>query len=198
MPENTYPDERPEEAARMLWWLTLAVGLLSIVAGVLVLLKPSESLATIAVIVGIFVAIDGVIALVAALRGTASSRGLSALAGALGLIVGAFLIRHPIHGITAVAMLVGLWLIAVGALRIVLSFDAPEQRGWRALVGAVELIAGIAIVSSPGIGLTTLAILIGVSLIVNGVGFTVLGGMLHSVGGDHPRELPHQPAAAAH
>lgn len=195
MPEITYPEEDLEGAAR-LWWLTLAVGLLSIVAGILVLLKPSESLATIAVIVGIFVAIDGVIALLAALRGTASSRGLSGVAGALGLIVGAFLIRHPVNGITAVAMLVGLWLIAVGALRLVLSFDASEHRGWRALVGVIELIAGIVIVSSPGIGLTTLAILIGVSLIVNGIGFAVLGGMLHSVGHTDTRQLPHQPAAA--
>lgn len=195
MPENTYAEEDLQEGAR-LWWLTLTVGLLSIVAGILVLLKPSESLATIAVIVGIFVAIDGVIALVAALRGTASSRGLSALAGALGLIVGAFLIRHPVNGITAVAMLVGLWLIAVGALRLVLSFDAPEHRGWRALVGAIELVAGIVIVSSPGIGLATLAILIGVALIVNGVGFAVLGGMLHSVSSDDARQIPHQPAAA--
>ncbi len=196
MPEITYPEEDLEGAAR-LWWLTLAVGLLSIVAGILVLLKPSESLATIAVIVGIFVAIDGVIALVAALRGTASSRGLSALAGALGLIVGAFLIRHPVNGITAVAMLVGLWLIAVGALRLVLSFDASQHRRWRALVGVIELIAGIVIVSSPGIGLATLAILIGVSLIVNGIGFAVLGGMLHSVGSADTQQLPHQ-AAAAH
>lgn len=195
MPENTYPEEQLHEAAR-LWWLTLVVGVLSIAAGIIVLLKPSESLATIAVIVGIFVAIDGVIALVAALRGTATSRGLSALAGALGLIVGAFLIRHPIHGITAVAMLVGLWMIAVGALRLVLSFDAPEHRGWRALVGAVELIAGIVIVSSPDIGLTTLAILIGVSLIVNGIGFAVLGGLLHSAGTDQTHQLPHRPAAA--
>lgn len=195
MPEHTYPQADIQEAAR-LWWLTLAVGLLSIVAGVLVLLKPSESLATIAVIVGIFVAVDGVIALLAALRGTASSRGLSALAGVLGLIVGAFLIRHPVHGITAVAMLVGLWLIAVGALRLVLSFDAPAHRGWRALVGAIELIAGIVIVASPGIGLTTLAILIGVSLIVNGIGCAVLGGMLHSAGSEHAQQVPHQPATA--
>ncbi len=195
MPENTYPEADLREAAR-LWWLTLAVGLLSIAAGIIVLLKPSESLATIAVVVGIFVAIDGVIALVAALRGSASSKGLSALAGALGLVVGAFLIRHPIHGVTAVAMLVGLWLIAVGALRLVLSFDAPEHRGWRALVGAIELIAGIVIVSSPDIGLATLAILVGVSLIVNGIGFTVLGGLLHSAGAEDARQLPHRPAAA--
>jgi uncharacterized membrane protein HdeD (DUF308 family) len=195
MSEITHPEEDLEGAVR-LWWLTLAVGLLSIAAGILVLLKPSESLATIAVIVGIFVAIDGVIALVAALRGTASSRGLSALAGAFGLIVGAFLIRHPVNGITAVAMLVGLWLIAVGALRLVLSFDSAEHRGWRALVGAIELIAGIVIVSSPGIGLATLAILIGVSLIVNGIGFAVLGGMLHSANSERTRQLPHQPAAA--
>ncbi len=171
--------EQQLRAFARVWWLPLLIGLLGMVAGVIVLVKPGNSLKTIAIIVGIFIAFDGVIALIAALRRTTESRGLTALMGVLGLVVGVVLIRHPVHGITAVAMLVGIWLIAIGAIRFVLAFE-EEHRAWRLLVAVVEIIAGLVIVSSPGIGLATLAILIGVSLIANGASLTVLGVLLRN------------------
>jgi len=42
------------------WWLFVLVGVLSIVAGVIILFKPSSSLATLAVIAGIFLSEAGV------------------------------------------------------------------------------------------------------------------------------------------
>jgi uncharacterized membrane protein HdeD (DUF308 family) len=175
--------EQQLRAFARVWWLPLLVGVLSMLAGVIVLIKPGNSLKTIAVIVGIFIAFDGVIALVAALRRTTESRGLTALVGVLGLVVGVMLIRHPVHGITAIALLVGIWLIAVGAIRLVLAFE-EEHRLWRAIVAVVEIIAGLVIVSSPSIGLAALAILIGISLIANGASLTVLGFLLHGVSGE--------------
>jgi uncharacterized membrane protein HdeD (DUF308 family) len=166
-------------AITSLWWLTILVGVLGVVAGVIVLLKPSNSLATIAVVIGIFAVIDGIVSLVRAIVGDTASRGLSVLIGVLGLIVGLLLIRHPIHGVTAVAILFGIWLIAMGAIRLVLVFSAGGHRVWRAVVAIVELVAGIVIVSSPGIGITTLAILVGIALIVNGVALAAAGFVLH-------------------
>jgi uncharacterized membrane protein HdeD (DUF308 family) len=188
----TYADQLRELSR--LWWLPVCLGLLSIVAGVIVLIKPEDSLVTITVVVGIFVVIDGIAALVASLGRSTENRGLAALIGVLGLVVGVMLIRHPIHGIVAVALLVGIWLIAMGAMRFVLAFDADGHRAWRLLIAAVETIAGIVIVSSPGIGLTTLALLIGISLIANGASLTALGFALHGAGDDAP--VSHKPAAA--
>jgi uncharacterized membrane protein HdeD (DUF308 family) len=182
---DTSIDEQLRAFVRM-WWLPLSVGLLSIAAGVIVLIKPGNSLKAIAVVVGIFIALDGVIALIAALRRSTESRGLTAFVGVFGLVIGVLLIRHPIQGVTAVALLVGIWLIAIGAIRFVQAFD-EDHRIWRILVAAVEVIAGIVIVSTPGIGLAALAIIIGVSLIANGASLVVLGYMLHGVSRE---ELP--------
>ena len=179
-----------------LWWLMLGLGLLSTVAGVIVLIEPGNSLKAIAVISGIFVLIDGIVALVAALGRSAENRGLAALIGVLNLIVGLLLIRHPIGGVVAVALLVGIWLIVAGAVRFVLAFDAAQHRIWRFLLAAVEIVAGIAIVSSPNIGVATLALLVGLALIANGVSFAALGFALHSAGRDAPAAVPHEPAAA--
>ena len=179
-----------------LWWLMLGLGLLSVVAGIIVLVEPGNSLKAIAVITGIFVLIDGVVALVAALSRGAENRGLAALIGVLNLIVGVLLIRHPIGGVVAVALLVGIWLIVAGAVRFVLAFDAAQHRIWRFLLAAVEIVAGIAIVSSPNIGVATLALLVGLALIANGVSFGALGFALHSAGRDEVAPVPRESAAA--
>lgn len=180
MTETTTDEMTPElRSVVSLWWLTVLIGVLSLVAGVIVLLKPSNSLATIAVVIGVFAVIDGIIALVHAVTGETGSRGLTALVGVLGLVIGVLLIRHPIHGVTAVALLFGIWLIALGAIRLVLVFEASGNRGWRLAIAIIELLAGVVIVSSPGIGITTLAILIGISLIINGLALAAAGIILH-------------------
>jgi uncharacterized membrane protein HdeD (DUF308 family) len=178
---DEYSQSSREQARALtgLWWLTILVGILSVIAGVIVVLKPSDSLATIAVVIGIFAVIEGVIELIRAIVGDAPGRGLRVLIGVLSLVVGVFLIRHPVHGVTAVALFVGIWLIAMGAVRLVLAFDVQGNRGWRLLVAVVELIAGVVIVSNPNIGITTLAILVGIGLIVNGVALTLAGFVLH-------------------
>jgi len=104
-----------------------------------------------------------------------------ALLGVLTAIVGVLLIRHPIQGIVAVALLIGIWLIAVGVVRIVAGFELDEHRGWNIFAGMVEVIAGIVIVSSPNIGFATLALLVGIAFIVNGVGMFALGWNLHTL-----------------
>jgi Short repeat of unknown function (DUF308) len=111
------------------WWLFLLVGVLSIAAGVIVLFKPGDSLATLAVIAGIFLLVDGLLELTAALLHGTQSRGMVALLGVLTAIVGILLIRHPIAGVAAVALLIGIWLITIGVIRFVAAFELDENRG---------------------------------------------------------------------
>lgn len=179
------------------WWLLLLVGALSVVAGVILLFKPSDSLATLAVIAGIFLLLDGILELVYAVLSDTRDRGTVAVLGVLTAIIGVLLIRHPIGGISAVALLIGLWLIAVGVIRFVTAFGDYENRGWHALAGLVELIAGIVIVADPSIGYTTLAVLVGIGFILNGLAMAALGWGLHEVKGDVAKAR-RQPPAGPH
>ena len=163
------------------WWLFVVVGVLSVVAGVIILFKPSSSLATLAVIAGIFLLVDGIIELIAAFMSSTENRGLVALLGVLTAVIGVLLIRHPIGGVTAIALLIGIWLIAIGVIRFVTAFDEPLHRGWHAFAGALELIAGIVIVANPNIGYATLALLVGIGFILNGVGLISLGWAIREV-----------------
>lgn len=162
------------------WWLFLVVGLISVAAGVIVLAKPSNSLATLAVVAGVFVLIDGIFDLVVSLRRHTENRGLAAVLGVLSVVVGVLLIRHPIGGVLAIALLIGIWLIAIGVVRLIGAFER-EHRIWNIVVALIEVAAGIVIVSSPPIGFATLALLVGISFIANGVTTFALGWMMHSV-----------------
>jgi len=166
------------------WWLLVLVGVLGVVAGVIILAKPGSSLPTLAVIAGIFLLVDGIFELAAAFMRSTRNRGLVALMGVLTAVIGVLLIRHPISGVAAIALLIGIWLIAVGLIRIVTAFDELEHRGWHAFAGAVELIVGIVIVANPDIGFATLAILVGIGFILNGVALIVLGFGVRRVGRD--------------
>jgi uncharacterized membrane protein HdeD (DUF308 family) len=163
-------------------WSVLAVlGLFSVAAGVIVLARPSTSLAALAVITGVFLLGDGIFELTWALFDPQQNRGLVAVFGVVTVIAGVILIRHPTHAVVAIALLLGLWLIAAGVLRLFRVLAEPGRGPWSAILAALELIAGIVIVSSPHIGVSTLALLIGLSLVLRGVGACLAAWMVRSV-----------------
>ena len=102
--------------------------MLSIVAGGIVLARPDHSLRALAVIIGIFILIDGVVELYWAIVHRVQSTATAALLGILNVVVGVLLIRHPIAGVQAVALFIGIWLIAVGVVRAVVAFEATGRR----------------------------------------------------------------------
>ena len=134
----TVVEGEPREPS-WLWWVIVLVGVLSAVAGIILVFKPSDSLTTLAVIFGIFLLIDGIGELIASIAGTTDSRGLAAIIGVLGVIVGIALIRHPFHGVTAIGLLIGIWLVAAGIVRLVRSLvgatRSPPRRARRAARG---------------------------------------------------------------
>jgi uncharacterized membrane protein HdeD (DUF308 family) len=163
------------------WWVLALLGLLSVTAGVIVLARPSTSLATLAVLMGIFLLIDGIFEMVWALLDPRQNRGMVAVFGVITAIVGVILIRHPTHAVTAIALLLGLWLIAAGVLRLFRAFAEPGRRLWPVLLAVLELIAGIVIVSSPNIGVKTLALLVGLAFVIRGLGACLVAWMLRGL-----------------
>ena len=160
--------EEAEEAART-WWLFALVGVASTIAGIILVFEPSNSLATLAVIVGIFLLIDGIAELIRSFGHDVQNRALAAIVGLLGIIIGIALIRHPFHGVAAIGLIIGIWLVAAGIIRLVRSLVLGISF-WQ-----VEVVAGIVIVSDPHIGYATLAVLTGIWLILNGIATIALG-----------------------
>jgi uncharacterized membrane protein HdeD (DUF308 family) len=172
-------DDRASELA-WAWWLMVLIGVVSLIVGVILLTEPSHSLQTLAVIVGIFLLLDGIVELIRSFGHSVENRALAAIVGVLGIIVGIALIRHPFHGVNAIGLLFGIWLVAAGVIRLVRALAVPGHRLLNLLIAGVDLVAGIVIVSNPHIGYTALAIIGGIWLIISGFGTIALGIALRS------------------
>lgn len=173
------PEEEELELGRF-WWLIALVGVLSVVAGGILVAKPSHSLATLAVIVGVFLLIDGIATLIAALVGGSENRALGAIVGLLGIVIGIILIRHPTHAVSAIGLVIGIWLVAAGAIRLFRAVVSSAHPVIQILIALLECGVGIAVVSDPHIGYATLAILVGIWLILNGIGTIVAAFAIRS------------------
>lgn len=160
------------------WWLLVLTGLLSLVAGVVVLIEPQRSLLTLTVVAGIFVIVDSGLEVIYAIA-TGSGFG-PALLGVLGVVIGILLVRYPIHSVMWVALLLGIWLVALGVQRLVVTIQA-DRNTWSTVVATFEIIAGVVIVSSPHIGVSTLAVIVGISFILNGFGMAFFGLTLRTL-----------------
>ena len=166
---------RGERLAR---WILVVGGLLGVAAGIIVLAEPANALATLAVVTGIFLIFDGIFATAASLFEHVEGRHLGVLAAVISVLIGVILIRHPIHGVLAIGFLLGLWLIAAGVVRLAALAVEGQLRGWWTLVAIIEIAAGIVIVSSPRIAVSTLALLVGISLIVRGGVMAAVGWLM--------------------
>jgi uncharacterized membrane protein HdeD (DUF308 family) len=165
-----------------IWWLMLIFGLISLGVGTFFLVSPHETLATFTVIAGIVLVIDGALAVLASIFGRGEGRGLLATIGVLGIIAGLILIKHPFSALVVFVMILGIWLVAAGLVRLVVAFGEPEGRGVNLLLAAIDLIAGVVILAWPDLSLSTLAIIVGIVLIVRGIAdiyaaFMVRGAM---------------------
>ena len=167
---------------RAVWWLLVLFGILAIGVGVFLVADPHETLSTFTVIVGILLLIDGVLAIISSVVGRGEGRGLLALVGVLSAIAGLILIKKPFDTLIVFTLIVGVWFVVAGVARFVSAFSESEGRAGTIAVAVLDLIAGIVILSWPGLGLATLAVIIGLVLIFRGVLFIYAGITLHRLG----------------
>ena len=161
-----------------LWWLLVLFGVAVLAVGIFFVVSPHETLSTFTAIAGIFVLVDGVIALVGSIFGGGDSRGLLALIGVLSAIAGLVLIKKPFETLVVFTLIVGVWFVVAGIVRLVSAFASREARVGNILVAILDLTAGAVILAWPDLGLATLAVIIGIVLIVRGGLFVVAGWQL--------------------
>lgn len=156
-----------------LWKSTLASGILSLVLGVLVLVWPGISVLFAAVVFGIYLVLTGIAQVLFAfsLHVSAGSRILLFISGAASLILAVLAFRHFGNAVLLLAIWIGVGFIFRGVATAVSAISDPSLpgRGWSIFVGVISLIAGIVVMASPFESIITLALVVGIWLIVIGV-----------------------------
>jgi uncharacterized membrane protein HdeD (DUF308 family) len=155
------------EMAR-LWWLLLLGGGVSVLVGILLLVWPSRTLEVIAILVGIDLLIVGAVQIGLAVGEPSGSRTGALLRGAFAGIAGLIVIRHPGGSLLVVALAVGIYLVLAGVMKLVSAFEASVGRGWLLLGAALDVAIGVLIVAWPKFGITSLAVLLGIALLLRG------------------------------
>ena len=146
------------------WWVFVLFGLVTLGVGVFVVVSPHETLSTFTVIAGV----------------------LSALAGLV-------LIKKPFDTLVVFTLIVGAWFVVAGIVRFVSALASPEGRSGNIVIAILDIIAGIVILAWPDLGLATVAVIIGIVLILRGLFFIASGWQLHKLNDD----LPVSPTAQA-
>jgi uncharacterized membrane protein HdeD (DUF308 family) len=187
-------DSQPRgDAADMLagvgrhWGWVLTFGIVTLLAGILALAWPGRTVVVLAVLFGVQLVVAGIFRFVAALATddeTGATRVLLALLGVLSFIVGLYALRHILVTIATLALLLGIFWIVNGAIEVftALSHRRMPGRGWTILMGLLSMVAGVVVLVYPGISLVTLAVVLGVWLLVFGVMEVGLAFRLRSVG----------------
>jgi uncharacterized membrane protein HdeD (DUF308 family) len=168
------------------WWLFLLFGVVTLGVGVFFVVSPHETLSTFTVIAGIFLLVDGVLAILGSIFNRGDGRGLLALIGVLSAIAGLVLIKKPFDTLVVFTLIVGIWFVVAGIVRFVVALASPEGRGGNILTAILDLIAGVLILSWPDLGLSTLAVIIGIALILRGLFFIFAAWQLHKLSDDLP------------
>jgi uncharacterized membrane protein HdeD (DUF308 family) len=169
------------------WGWVLAYGLLTLLAGVVTLVWPGRTVVVVAVLFGIQLVVAGIFRFGAALATDdvdGGTRVLLALLGVLSFIVGLYALRHVLVTIQALALLLGIFWIVNGAVETfaALSHRGMQGRGWTAFMGLLSIVAGAVVLAYPGISLVTLAVVLGVWLLVFGAMEVTLAFRLRSAG----------------
>jgi len=156
------------------WGWVLAYGILTLVAGVVVLAWPGETLLVLAVLFGIQLIVSGIFRFVAALASTdltGGTRVMLALLGVLSIIIGLWAVRHVVITLVALVVFLGIFWVVNGLIEIftaVAHRDMPD-RGWSILMGVLSIFAGLIVLAYPGLSLFGLAVILGIWLLVFGI-----------------------------
>jgi uncharacterized membrane protein HdeD (DUF308 family) len=156
------------------WGWVLAMGIVSVVAGVLALVFPGPTLIAIAILFGIQLIALGIYRFVVAIATPAKSgwlKAVNAIVAALAVVAGIYLLRHPVFSLMVLAIVLGIFWVVHGVMDLLLaaSESTMPDRGWVAASAILGIIAGAFVLFWPGITLLTLTVILGVWLVVYGL-----------------------------
>ena len=169
------------------WGWVLFFGILTLALGVVVALRPEDTIYFFAFVIGIWLFVAGLFRIVVAIADdddTTGTRWLIAILGVISVIIGILFLRHTDETLTSLAFLIGLFWVVGGLIEFFTAYsDRSGQARWfRVGMGVLAFAAGVVTLVWPGITLLALAVVIGVWLVVYGLLEIALSVQLRRLG----------------
>jgi|SRR5690242_61240 uncharacterized membrane protein HdeD (DUF308 family) len=166
-------------ALRPRWGWIVALGVVSVIAGVIALATDIFATAIAVYVIGFMMLFSGATEIVAAFNAKDwSHRILWLLLGALYVFAGIICLQNPFAAATILTLLLGFALIIGGLVRIFLATRMRQGTpwGWVVFSGLISVLLGIIIIAKwPVSSFFVLGIFLGVDLIFIGSGWIAVG-----------------------
>src|ERR1700694_1341165 len=176
------------------WWAVSLRGLAGILFGIITFFAPGSSLAALVLLFGAYALMDGVLALVSAVRRRGADRWwLLLLEGLVGIAAGGLTFPWPAIPATRLVYVIAAWALVTGAFEIAAAIrlrKAITGEWLLALSGIFSIALGVLLVLFPGPGALAVTIWIGAYAFVFGALLFALGLRLRGVGSPRARGEP--------
>ncbi len=155
-------------------WIFLAAGIISIIFGLFLIIKPIAGTEVIMILIGLAFILSGILHIVAYSKADfLPGIGWIMLQGILDIVMGIIIIIYWKAVGSFIPFFIGLWMIINGTMRIPASFTMKKfgsESWWSILLMAVlMIICGFLFFSNPKIGGIAFLTALGVYLILGGV-----------------------------
>lgn len=186
---GTHPaGQRVAEVLASVWWLPLLRGILLVLLGGFALFRPGMAVGLLTQVIGVFILLDGILAIVAGVLGQAPSRGWTLVRGVIEILVGVFVLAYPAL-IVAAAGTILLYVLACGVILAgVLEIAAAirdrneiQGEGWLILGGVLAIVFGLLVLIAPLAFGRLIVQILGIYAILSGVGLVVFAFRLRGL-----------------
>jgi uncharacterized membrane protein HdeD (DUF308 family) len=181
------------------WWVLALRGLLAIVFGISAFVVPIAAMLSLVLVFAAFSLADGVLGIVAAVRGARSGErwGWLVFSAIMSILAGAAALFWPGITVLLFVTLVAVWALFSGAGMLVAAFQLKTNHGrwWLFLGGIASIIYGALLLIAPFIGALVLTWWVGAHALILGIMLIVLAFRLRSHRGERPGHTA-RPAAA--
>ncbi|MCL2428320.1 MAG: HdeD family acid-resistance protein [Alphaproteobacteria bacterium] len=161
------------------WWAVALRGVFSLICGVMAFLVPGIAITSLFIVLGAYLVVDGLFAIIAAVRaGRRHERwGLLVFEGIVGMAAGILAMTMPVKAIVLLVRILGAWAILTGVFMMMAAFRLHLTHGqWlMAFGGLASAIWGILLlIGPPLIGALVLTYWLGAYALIFGVTLLVL------------------------
>ncbi len=156
------------------WWVYVIRGVLALIFGLYAWFIPGVAMKVLLMFFGIFVFIEGIVAIVGSIAGRKYSDvwWLVLLEGIAGLVIGLMTLTRPEFVATLIIIFIALWAIWGGLFRIIVAIRLRKELDSEWLLvfgGIVSMLFGLMLFKHPGAGILAVSWLIGFFASMSGV-----------------------------
>lgn len=138
------------------WKIVAARGVFGLIIGFIAFMFPGPTLLSLVTLFSIYLILDGVLAIVAAMRAARANQrwGYLTFEGIAGIAAGVIAIALPGLTVLVFVGLLAAWAIVSGALELRAAYNLEKEHGrwWLALGGLVSIVFGIVLIAAPVFG----------------------------------------------